>query len=365
MKNGIRIIMTALFGMLCLQGKAQFSFAFMPEVQGRSIDNLSKVRISNTGSAVTANLRIIVTEAHAGNIVTIDIPQFQLMPGMSTVPPAAVYHAAVAFGNSRIATVIRQSAYFPEGDYDYCFQLYEGVGHNGELLAEQCFNYELEPFSNMQLIQPYDDDKICDKRPSFNWQPLIPAVAGAQYRLLLVEVKDNQQPVEALRMNLAIINQREIPMPMLLYPSIVNELTEGKQYAWQVTAYRNDLILAQSEIWSFTVDCERDTSKLPVEAFRSIEDLSRGNFYIARGQLLFGVNNTYAATVLNYSIRCLTKPDLTIKKLPKIQIVRGDNQVVIDLSDNSSFKDGYNYIMDVSLPDGTRKQLRFIYKQAE
>ncbi|SFW66845.1 hypothetical protein [Chitinophaga sancti] len=365
MKNGIRLLMTALFGMLCLQGKAQYTFAFMPEVQGRSINNISQVRISNTGSAVTANLRIVVSEASVGTVVTIDIPQFQLLPGTSAVPPGAVYQAAVTFGNTKISTVIRQSGYFPSGDYEYCFQLFEGVSHNSELLAEQCFNYELEPFSNMRLIQPYDEDKICDKRPTFNWQPLIPAINGAQYRLSLVEVKDRQQPIEALRMNLAIVNQRDIPMPMLLYPSIANELVEGKQYAWQVTAYQNDLILAQSEIWSFTVDCEKDSTKLPVEAFRSIEDLSRGNFYIARGQLLFGVTNTYAATDLNYSIRCLTKPDQAVKKLPAVQIVRGYNQVVIDLTDNNSFKDGYYYIMDVNLPDGTRKQLRFIYKTAE
>lgn len=365
MKIGISILLTALFGMFCLQGKAQYTFAFMPEVQGRSIDNIYKVRISNTSGIVTANLRIIVTEAHTGTVVTIELPQFQLLSGVSTVLPAAVYQAHVAFGANKISTIIRQSGYFPEGDYEYCFQLYEGASHNNELLAEQCFTYELEPFSNMQLIQPYDEDKICDKRPTFNWQPLIPAVNGVEYRLLLVEVKDRQQPVEALRMNLALINQRQIPMPMLLFPSIASELIEGKQYAWQVSAYRNDLILAQSEIWSFTVDCEKDSTKLPAEAFRNIEDLNRGNFYIARGQLLFSLQNTYAATNLVYAIRCLTKPDLVTKKLPVIPIVRGYNQVTIDLSDNNSFKDGYYYIMDVRLPDGTVKQLRFIYKQAE
>lgn len=365
MKKGINILLTTLFGMFCLQAKAQFNFAFMPEVQGRSIDNICKVRISNAGSVTTARLHIVVTEANAGAVVTIDIPQFQLMPGVNTATPAAVYQATVNFSTNKLATIIRQSGYFPTGDYEYCFQLYEGTDHSSPLLAEQCFNYELEPFSNMQLIQPYDEDAICDKRPSFNWQPLIPAVNGVEYRLLLVEVKDRQQPVEALRMNLAIINQRQIPMPMLLYPSIASELVEGKQYAWQVSAFQHELLLAQSEIWSFTVGCERDSTKLPAEAFRNLEDLTRGNFYIARGQVLFSIQNTYAATDLVYAIRCLTKPEQTVKKLPVVHVVKGYNQIIIDLSDNSSFKDGYYYIMDVTLPDGSRKQLRFIYKQAE
>jgi len=365
MKHRIRLIMTVLFGCLCLHGKAQYTFSFMPEVQGRSIDNIYQVRIGNTGEKVTANLRIVVTEAQVGTVVTIDVPAFDLLPGVATVPPAAIYRAAVTFGNNKISTIIRQSGYFPEGDYDYCFELYEGTAHSSDLLADQCFNYSLEPFSNMQLIQPYDEDKICDKRPSFSWQPLIPAINGVMYRLLLVEVKDQQQPVEALRMNLAIVNQRDIALPLLMYPSIANQLEEGKKYAWQVSAYQSDLLLSQSEIWSFTVDCEKDSTRLPIEAFRSIEDLTRGNFYIARGQLLFALKNTYAATNLTYSIRCLTKPDQTVKKLPTVPIARGYNQVVIDLSDNTSLTAGYYYIMDIILPDGTKKQLRFIYKEAE
>lgn len=361
----IRFLITALFTCICLQTRAQFTFAFMPEIQGRSVDNIIKVRINNTGTLAVVHLRVVVTEARAGKIVSIDVPSFDLMPGTTSIPAGAAYQASLTFGSNKLATVIRQSGFFPEGDYEYCFQLYEGNDHSPELLAEQCFDYEMQPFSTMQLIAPYEGDKICDKRPSFNWQPLLPAINGVQYRLLLAEVREGQQPVEAIRMNLALINQHAIPLPVMLYPSLAPELVEGKRYAWQVSAFQNELMLAQTEIWDFTVDCERDTTKIPQEAFRSIEDLTKGNFYIARGHLLFALNNTYAATNLTYSIRCLTKPDQQVKKLPKIALSKGYNQVVIDLSDNKSFEEDYYYIMDVRLPDGSQKQLRFIYKQPE
>jgi hypothetical protein len=361
----MRILLTGLFLFLFTTIKAQYTIAFMPEVQGRTMDGMYKVRIGNTGARQSVSLVITVTEANSGAVVTIKTPAFDLMPGMNSTPPNAAYAAAVGFGSSKLATVVSQSGFFPQGDYDYCFQLYEGSNHNSTLLAEQCFNYNLEPFSSMQLIQPYDGDKICDKRPTFSWQPLIPVVNGVMYRMLLVEVKEGQQRAEALKMNLAIINQQQIPLPMLLYPSLANELVEGKQYAWQVSAYRNELLLVESEIWDFKVDCERDSTKLPAEAFRNLEDLTKGNFYIARGQLLFAFNNTYEAATLKYSIRCLTKPELEIKKLPTVKVSRGRNQVVIDISENSSFIDGYFYIMDVKLPDGEQKKLRFIYKLAD
>jgi hypothetical protein len=236
--------------------KAQYTFAFMPEIQGRTIDGIYKVRIGNTGAKQNVSLTITVTEARSGAIVTIKTPAFELMPGMNSTPPNAAYNAVVGFGVGKLATVVSQSGFFPEGDYDYCFQLYDGAAHSSNLLAE-------------------------------------------------------------------------------------------------------------SEIWDFKVDCERDSTKLPAEAFRSLEDLSKGNFYIARGQLLFAFNNTYEAATLEYSIRCLTKPEQQVKKLPKVKVARGLNQVVIDISENKSFTDGYFYIMDVKLPDGTQKQLRFIYKTAD
>ncbi|PWV56697.1 DUF928 domain-containing protein [Chitinophaga sp. S165] len=363
--KGYRILLTGLLLCALMPLKAQITFAFMPEIQGRTLENIYKVRMGNPAGRQTVNLVINVTEAKSGAVVTIRTNAFELMPGMNTVPPGAVYNSGVSFGASKIATVVKQSGFFPEGDYDYCFQLYEGNNHNSTLLDEQCFSYNLQPFSAMQLIQPYDAEKLCDKRPTFSWQPLIPAVNGVMYRLLLVEVKGDQQRAEALRMNLAIINQRQIPMPMLLYPSLANELVEGKKYAWQVSAYKNDLLLAESEMWDFTVECEKAPVDPTPEAFRNLEDLTKGNFYIARGQVLFAFNNTYAEADLKYSIQCLTKPDQQLKKLPKVKVARGQNQVVIDLSGKSGFVDGYFYIMDVKLPSGEQKQLRFIYKQPE
>jgi len=361
----MRILLTGLFLCLFIQLKAQYTFSFMPEIQGRTMDGIYKVRIGNNGARQNVSLTITVTEAKSGTVVTMKTPPFELQPGMNMIPPTAAYNAGVAFGSGKLATIVSQSSYFPEGDYDYCFELNDGTSHSSNVLAEQCFSYNLQPFSSMQLIQPYDGDKLCDKRPTFSWQPLIPAIPGVMYRMLLVEVKEGQQRAEALRMNLAIINQQQVPLPILLYPSLANELQEGKQYAWQVSAYKNDLLLVESEMWDFKVDCDKDSTKLPAEAFRSLEDLSKGNFYIARGQLLFAFNNTYEASTLEYSIRCLTKPEQVVKKLPKVKVGRGLNQVVIDLSENNSLTDGYFYIMDVKLPDGQQKQLRFIYKLAE
>lgn len=117
-----------------------------------------------------------------------------------------------------------------------------------------------------------------------------------------------------------------------------------------------------SEVWEFGVQCEDSVKEEMADGFRNIEDLAKGNFYIARGKLRFAVVNPYAEMKLKYSIRCLNQPAFTFKRLPTIKLDQRMNQVEIDLSELPNFIDGYYYILDVTLPSGQKKQLRFLYK---
>ncbi|MCK7556256.1 hypothetical protein MKQ70_15020 [Chitinophaga sedimenti] len=51
-----------------------------------------------------------------------------------------------------------------------------------------------------------------------------------------------------------------------------------------------------------------------------------------------------------------------IKKLRKVKLERGQNNIVIDLRDNASIVDGHYYQLQVKLPNGDMRVLRFLYK---
>lgn len=350
---GVLFITTAL--------KAQVSFSFVPELQGRTVDGLFMVRTINAGGRKTVTMQITVTERTTGRIVTVQTKPFDLLPGNNQLPPAVARQAAIVFGNQKAAAVTRQSGYLLEGDYDYCFELVEGKT-NGPVLAEQCFQYLLQPFSPLMLIKPADGEVLCDKRPAFFWQPLLPAVPGVLYRLALVELKRNQYKTEGINMNLPLINQRNIGSPMLFFPALNKDLEEGKRYAWQVTAYKGATMLSQSEIWEFTCSCANNEKDSLPEGFRDIEDLAKGNFYLAEGRIMFSVRNPYGDMELHYNILCITNPKEKVKKLKKVKLARGQNNIVIDLRDNTSMTDGYYYQLQVKLPNGERRTLRFLYK---
>ncbi|MRG44751.1 DUF928 domain-containing protein [Chitinophaga sp. SYP-B3965] len=360
-KRWITILVLLLLPLL---SRAQLAISFLPETQGRTLEGLMMARIMNPGTQqLSCFLVIKVTEGRSGKIAETRTAAFSVLPGLSSIPPAIAYNASWQFGASPTATVIRQSHHFPEGEYEYCYELYANDKDKpGELLAEQCFDYFLEPFSPLMLTEPYDGDQICDKRPTLFWQPMLPAIPGMMYRLVLVEVKQGQAKAEALHYNMPIIQQLNIQTPMLFYPPISRELEEGKRYAWQVLANRGDMVLGRSEIWDFTVKCVDSTKALPVESYRNIEDLAKGNFYIAKERIFFAVNNTYDKATLKYDIQCINKPEIKIKKLPEIMLKRGRNEVIIDLEDVDGFTDGYFYLLNMRLPNGEARQLRFVYK---
>jgi hypothetical protein len=364
-----RKTLIAFLLLLCtmVEVRAQASIDFIPAISGATLDGLMNVRITNTGSKKTVRLDIRVSqedEVGSVQIVQITTAPFELNIGTNVVPPSIVRSAQVKIGTGETARFLQQNGYFPAGNYVYEYRMIHLSTQ--ELLLEQTFIHELEPAAPLNLVEPYDRDEICEQRPLLSWQPHIPLTAGAQYQVVLTEVKDRQNGIEALQYNLPIINQKGIMANLIMYPAVARDLERGKRYAWQVTAYKGNTVLNRSEVWSFTTKCLDSTAEKHIDrdlGYRLIEDLARGSNYITSGILKITITNAYAPQQLQYEITCATSPLIRFKKLPPIQLIEGKNMITIDLSKEKALKDNYTYILKVWLPNGNVKQLRFIYKE--
>ncbi|TCC87291.1 DUF928 domain-containing protein [Pedobacter frigiditerrae] len=345
---------------------SQVSIQFVPELFGRSIDGLMSASIYSLKDRKSVRLNITVSEAKTGKVLSIQTQPFTIVPGMNLLPPSTVKTAKVTISNTNTGNYIRQHGNFPMGDYDYNYVVMASSSSE-EIIIDQNFSQEITPPAPFDLIEPYNEDQICEKRPMFTWQPSLPQVVGSLYQLTLVEMKDKQNAVEALNYNLPIVNQKGILTNLLMYPPVSRDLTAGKKYAWQVTVYKGQAIINRSEVWSFKVDCA-DTVSAKLEddnGYRDIEDLSRGNYYVAQGLIKFSLINSYSAQTLQYSIVSLTDPTQKIRRLPKVNLQKGQNKIRLDLSNNFSFNDGHSYVLKAMLPNGSSKSLRFIYKEAQ
>jgi hypothetical protein len=343
---------------------AQTSIVFVPEVYGTTLNGLFRASIFNASGVKSVRMNITVTEARAGKIATIQTGVFTIAPGNNIIPSGVARTASVAMAQNATANFIRRNQYFPQGDYEYSFNIYS-ASSSEEIIIDQTFNNEITPPAPLDLIEPYDQDEICEKRPLLTWQPSMPKVDGLLYQVMLVEIKDKQNAVEALNYNLPIVNQKGVVANLLVYPPNSKELVAGKKYAWQVSAYRDQTVINRSDVWSFEVNCQDTVSAvIPTDyGYRDIEDLVKGNYYVADGQIKFALVNSYGEQELKYNILCINNPSKKIKNLPKLRLKRGQNKINIDLSHNFSFEDNYSYIMKIQMPDGSQKSLRFLYKQ--
>jgi hypothetical protein len=338
---------------------------FFPGLYGQSLDGLIYAQILNsTGSELRIVETIKINELSGTNVANIKTAPFVLTQGSNSINRAAFANGRFNFSHSYYGNVLSQTGRLPEGEYEYCFET-EIVGKKPDqvpALYENCFTLLLQPMTPLLLIDPADEDMICNKRPNLIWQLPAPLSADSRSRVILTELKEKQDIAEAIAFNVPVLNEGNVFGNMLTYPASAPELKEGRKYVWQVVVYTEKTILKKSEIWTFKVQCEEKQKIYSGNSYRELKEADDGNFYIADKVLSFSFNNPYGNQRLDYTIESLSNPHGPIKKLPKLKMNAGVNKFDLDLSDHHSFKSGEEYVLKIRLANNRELHLRFIYK---
>lgn len=363
--KGIGLICVIFFSFYTFSG-AQVIVSFEPALNGRTIEGLQRIKIINSMTGdVRGFLKVNVQDETGNLVVNILTPSFMIHPGSNMINSSVFANSRISFGNSRAVQVLNQTGRFPEGSFEYCFEFNADPSKPNEAPVpyENCFNFYVQPYTPLLLISPPDKSTICNPRPDFVWQPPFPAGISMRYRVLVSEIRADQQPSEALLNNLPLINQAELTSNLLLYPSPVASLVKGRTYAWQAIAYINDAVVQRSEIWTFTYDCDKAEADSSFDSYREVTGSGNGNYYIASKTLKFALRNPYKKRSLNYSVVDLAEPLKEIRRLPVIQLENGLNKIDLKLNNNKSFINGHTYLMRLNNISNHQVILRFIYEE--
>jgi hypothetical protein len=145
------------------------------------------------------------------------------------------------------------------------------------------------------------------------------------YDLVLVEMLPGQSAEQAIQQNIPLYTAGNREDLSLLYPASNKALDTAKWYAWRVVAKNNHQLVAQSEVWTFTVKGPRTTTIAPVMT----------NYILLRkGQQASGIN-TVSNRLLGLKYYSFDAPreglvrilgsDGTVVQEIKQQLVYGDN----------------------------------------
>lgn len=347
-----------------LTSSAQISIQFNPVVHGASINGLANAQIiNNSGMDLNGYTEITVSDNRGRQIVQIKIGSQVFRKGLNILEQQAFSKASIRFGNHESSDYVRQTGRLPEGELEFCFRVNVGESKNSNIPEEfeNCFQHYLQPFTPLILINPIDGEESCNLRPNFLWQPPVPIPPGAMFRLMLVAVNPKQDPVQALAFNAPLFVQQNIVGNTLLYPSIMPDLKKDNRYAWQVVMYSGATMLTKSEVWTFTTACKLEEEKPEEGSYREVRDAAGNDFLIVKDILRFAVRNPYEGGVLNYQISSMKNQEKKIKGLPKLDLRNGLNQYDIDLREYGSIHGGEEYLLTVTLKNGKKHFLRFIF----
>ncbi len=350
------VLLLAFLVWLPLQSKSQLSIDLLSS-KFTSLASISSFNVRNSSpDAVTASIRITLTEDAGGKVFTINAQDILLKQGI--VPSSSFSdRLKMTFYNTAVSNYLKANDKLADGSYTICYSITPvKVGLSP---YEYCTNFTINNLGPLLLISPMNGEQLCSERPAFQWQNPMPLPTDAKVKFTLVEMLPNQNETEAMVRDLPIATIMDVQGTVLPMPSFVKELKEGSSYAWQVTIYNGMGVIKKSEIWVFKKSCELKPSKEPnSDAFRQLKPEFDGNYYLVKNRILFYFTNAYSTEKLDYSIIDI-ETNTPIKYYPAINIHTGVNNISIDADDCQGLKKGKYYMLKALNVHSSPLQMRF------
>jgi len=290
---------------------------------------------------------------------------YSLRPGFNRISRDQV-HPQWQFSSSALQELFLTYKKLPAGTYEYCVTVTPvgkaGSEPQGTEVYDECLYHQSDDLFLINLIDPENNAKIHEYNPALSWVVNYPFAGDLSYRLKVAEVKQGQNPQNAITRNNAIYDESNLVQNSLVYPVYAKPLQKGQPYAWHVDAYYKGILLGGSEFWKFTI-VEDSLFKAGADntSYVDISKESGKTLLSAVGLIrLKYVLSQYMTDTL--SLKIYNKDNKEIKlKGNRLPAVYGDNRYDLNLADSSSLRDGNIYTLSIRPQTGGSFNLLFKY----
>jgi len=366
--------------MLPLSAFAQEGISFnllIPPGNNLSLDESLRAIITNNEGPMEVYLKGVVTEGEDGVV-------FEGASSVFTLPEKTyninrrnledLKPFDVRFSERDYERYVRRTQEFPPGEYEVCVEII--LASEERVIAESCFEKNIEDFLPPSLISPENKSKVTQSRPFFSWSPVPGTSGNVTYALLIAEITGNQSPIAAFESNPLWFKTDNIRSPLFQYPVSGRKLKTKQRYAWKVQAYNGDILAAESEVWSFiytpgeTEEGEEDEDKaeddsgeemlIPDQYVRLQKKQTSGHYLLEDYILRFVYENKYAKGHIKCNLENSSNQLVAGDILNRDQ-KHGLNFNELDLSDQ--VQRGQVYLLKCTDMMGNSQQLRFKVKK--
>lgn len=197
------IVLWVLLCGIAIQSKAQLSVELLSS-RFNNYQSIVNFNVRNTSTeAVTANLRITLSEEVSGNVFTINWMDVLLRTGVNS-SQSFPQKAITNFYATSVSNYLQSNDKLADGNYKICYSI--NPSKAGIAPFEYCTVFTINNAGPLMLISPINGEQLCSERPTFQWQNPMPLPIDAKVKLTLVEMKAGQNETEAMIRNMPLVN---------------------------------------------------------------------------------------------------------------------------------------------------------------
>lgn len=325
-------------------------------------DNIFNYQVQ---ASIAANVQVTGTIRYRGN-ASLNLSytySYVLRQGINTIDAAAV-HPTWQFSSSALRELFLSYKKLPAGTYEYCVHVAptgKGVAENAASFDE-CLYHKSDDLFLINLIDPDNNAKIHEFNPALNWVANYPFASELTYRLRVAEIKQNQNPQNAITRNNPIYDENNIMGNSLVYPVYAKPLVVNQPYAWTVDAYFRGILLGSAETWKFTIVEDTLYNGAPMDL--SYIDIAR-----VKGKQMLSAVGTIKIKYLCENVKTDTlqlqifdsKQQEIKLSGSKLSAHYGDNRYRLNLKDSCILKDAKIYNLIIHSKSGDSYDLPFTY----
>lgn len=338
----------------------------MAPIDGVAItpDNIFNYQVQSSGPGIV-EIRGTIRYRNS-NLSLSYTSHYNISQGVAMLDANAL-HPQWQFSSPALQELFFMYKVLPSGTFEYCVTItpINAAQENNGGVFDECLYHRSDDFFLINLIDPANKAKIQEYNPMLAWVANYSFSNELTYRLRIAEIKQGQNPVNAIMRNQPMYDEKNLMLNSLVYPVYAKPLVANQPYAWTVDAYYKGILLGGAETWQFII---LDSTPVPVKASRSHIDIKREDgsnklYVVGELKLKYVLDETqkdslYLEIFDEKQKKHSTNPD-------KLIAVYGDNRYELNLAESSNLKHKSTYILKIHTKTKHEYKLVFQYLNPE
>jgi hypothetical protein len=265
-----------------------------------------------------------------------------VQPGQNNISRNSIPTPTWIFSENALRELFLTYNKLPQGTYEYCITVTPkkpGAEQPDVNEPSACAYQTVEDIFLINLVTPENDAKIYEYNPMLAWVVNYPFASELTYKLRVAELKEGQNPQNAITRNNPMYKDDHVMTTGTVYPVTAKPLQKWQPYVWTVDAYYKGILLGGAEVWKFTIVDDSELNSLPKESFYvDIRQEKSTTQYYAVGEVklkyVLDEKNEEQITILLQS-----EKGIPIKlKTKEVKMILGDNRLDINLKEEANLK---------------------------